>query len=190
MKLYIATLLILLVATTHARTSSVEELLKDFVNNIMDFNVDASVDDYNDAVGSFFKSAFSIKLPLESCRDNSEDTIAQAVEAFNRFASNREPEKVFAISRDLVDIAEQLFFRTRECPELFEGFLQGFEIVTPALDDPLAFFDAFKRAATGNPFSFFSDFNTISRALSKDPVDFKAFGKASGTIFRKVLQKL
>lgn len=191
MKSYIAIFFVLLVASSQAAEyKSISEMLQTAMNNMINVFLKAPVDDYENTVGEFYKAAFGIDLPLETCRDNVEPTINNLQATLEQFTENRDVDAGFDLSHVVLNHAQELYHKNQECPELFAAFSQGTDQLLPILDNPLSLISAFKSAAMSSPFSFYGEFGKIQDALAADPVDFAKFGKASGTLFNKVLKKL
>lgn len=148
------------------------------------------IEDASSLVSSFWKSAFGLDLPLQTCEDHVQGTIQNITETVKELSTFKDIQTTIETAKKLLEQVKSLYEEAHECEKAWPIIEQGVAQLKPIAENPLGLVSAVTDAAKAHPIVFYTAYNDIKKALSSSPVDYAKLGKATGNVVSKVLQKL
>ena len=161
--------------------SIIEDILNVLLIQISSVN---SADDAAFFIKAFYKSAFSISLQLDECKEYVGKAWDDIVFALNMIRQGKIGAGVSALFRATADLL--VSFKT--CKTSWPQIEEGLDQLHTFVDHPTFVIVAISKAVMSDPLNFIKDIYKIHDAFTSNPWNFGLGGEASGEIIKMVLQ--
>ena len=131
------------------------------------------LDDTTDLLTSFYSAAFKLNLDLATCEGELQESVDEIADGIHKVLNFTSIDSVVQGFLKAYTGAKDLYQGAQDCETAWPVLKEGVQRLAPFAEHPLNILTAAPSAYASHPIKMTTDLNTLRKALTSHPVNFK-----------------